>query len=181
MDSNIINLKKGPTHSLTGEQFGLPYSDTSNIPTLEWSAPEYVQYKYKRGWFILVGIMAFLIFLWGILAGNYFFLTLITLAFALLFIYTRRVPRVLFFAINPHGVQVEKTIYVFSNIHSFCIFERAIANELSLELKAHLSSYINIPLGDTDPKEVSQFLSRFIPEKEHKEFFIDQLGRSLGF
>lgn len=182
MSEGIIDLRE---RVLPSNQRQAPLSPArfryDRQPAVEWTAPEYVAYEYKKKWYIIMTGFTILMVIWGIFSKSYFFLTFIILAFALMLIYARRKPNIISFSLTGRGVQTGKKFYGFSDLKSFWIFQLPTGDELSLETQKSTQPTIRIPLGNADPEAIRDTLLQYLPEKEHKEALIDQLARSFGF
>ncbi len=147
---------------------------------IEWSALEHEARERGPYWFLFPGVVALALIIFGFFSKNYFFIAFVIPAFLLLGVYMKRDPRTVSYAIDGEGVKAAGTIYPFSNIKSFYVFDKNGVNELSLEVKSVLSPFLRLPLGETNPGKVRTCLIRFLPEEEHKELATDQIARSLG-
>lgn len=147
---------------------------------LSWSAPEYEQYQYKPAWFVLLGGAALVLVILGILSRNYFFIAFIVLASAVLFMYAKRAPRTIEVEITGSGVKIGKTVYPFTELKSFWIFNLPGAKELSLDTKKAFSASVRAPLGDMVPEKVKRVMAQLLPEEEHQVLMTDQIARKLG-
>jgi hypothetical protein len=148
---------------------------------LEWTAPEYQARERGPYWFLLPFGVALLFVIFGIVIHSYFFIAFVALALVVILLYGRRPPREYRFALAKEGIYVGETLYRFSELKSFWIFETAEPPELSLETSKLLHPYLRLPLGGLHPDKVRSVLSEFLPEQEHKEFITDQITRSIGF
>jgi len=96
-------------------------------------------------------------------------------------LYAKRSPREYKFAVTREGIFVGQTLHRFSELKSFWIFDTAGEAELSLETTRLLHPFLRLPLGGLHPDKVRSALSDFLSEEEHKDFFTDQITRSVGF
>jgi len=130
-----------------------------------------------------------LLFALALFVQNYFFAAFIVIAFAALVLFHNQPPKKISFSIGAEGVRAGKTLYQFSRIKSFCIFDsrrnvgvdRPEHPELSLETSQTLSPYVRLPLGDTDQQQIRNFLLRTLPEQQHQQFLMDEIMRIIGF
>ncbi len=158
-----------------------PARDLQKSDMIEWSALEYEARERTQGWYIFMGGAATLLVILGILAGSYFFIAFVLLAFVVMVMYAKRSPRRMDFSITSEGIRAGTKFYRMSDLKSFWIFNSPNAKELSLEVKSGFMPFLRFPLGDTNPEEVKRVLLNFIPEEEHKELMTDQIARGLGF
>ncbi len=182
---NIIDLRKQP-ELLPPKKELLPSARKKSISEyeeayLQWTAPEYEKQSYTTRWFLVVGGFALLLILAAILAQNYFFLAFTVLAFFVTVMYVKRIPRDITFAIAKEGIHMGHKIFLWNSIKSFWIFEKSRMRELSLETDKTLIPFIRISLLDVDTERIRGLLKKFIPEKEHREFIADEIGKNFGF
>lgn len=147
---------------------------------LEWSALEFEEYHRGPYWFILMGVVALALIIFGVFTRSYFFIAFVALAFAVLTVYAKRLPREIIFTISAEGVGAGRTFLSFSEIKTFWIFDKEERKELSLETKKMLTPFLRLPLGGQNPEEIRSILADFLPEEEHKELATDKIARSLG-
>lgn len=148
---------------------------------LQWKAFEYPFQERGPYWFLLPFGVALLFVIFGILIKSWFFIAFVALALGVILLYARRPPREYRFAVAKEGILVGGTLHRYSELKSFWIFDTSGESELSLETSKLLHPYLRMPLGEVHPNKVRSVLSDFLPEQEHKEFFTDQIARSIGF
>lgn len=175
MAERTIDLRKTSAPGL------LSVKPTKVAPeAVEWLALEFEERERGPYWFLFPGVAALALMIFAVLTKSWFFAAFVLLAFVVLWAYVKRGPRQIACKIGEEGVRAGETVYPYSDIKSFWIFERGETRDLSLETKSVFSPYLNLPLGDTDPEKVRGLLLQFIPETEHKELATDQIARSLG-
>ena len=176
------DVENGVKNALTAKEVAeVISSNQKQIDALEWSGFEYEPRAYSQRWFITLGGIALALVLFGIVAKSWFFITFVVLAFFVILMYAKRAPRELTFSISSSGVGVGNQFYQFSQLKSFYIIESREFPELSLETSKHLQPFIRIPLEEVAGKDIKELLGRFLPLKEHPEFFTDQIARKIGF
>mgnify|MGYP001574464478 FL=1 len=148
---------------------------------LQWSALEYAARERGPYWFLPPSAVALAFVIFGILIRSWFFAAFVALALFVVLLYAKRPPREYRFTIAKEGVYIGETLHRFSELKSFWIIETVEPPELSLETTRRLRPYLHIPLGDMHPNRIKNALSDFLPEEKHKEFFTDQIARSIGF
>lgn len=156
-------------------------SKKQHINLFSWSVPEYESREYSIHWFLIIGAVALVFVLVGIVNGNIFFAVLIGLAYAVMVFYAKRAPRDLNIVITQEGVSLGTAFHPFKELQSFWIFKSSDVRELSLETGHTMIPFVRIPLGDVDIARLRTCLSGFLPEKEHQELFSDVVTRSIGF
>lgn len=148
---------------------------------LAWSAQEYEHRERQAHWWLWPGGGALALTLLGILIHSYFFVAFVALAFAVIVMYDRRLPREIAFRVTREGVMVGRALHRFTDIKSFCIFDTVAPYELSLEVDRITAPYLRLPLGAMHPNKIRAVLSDYLPEVQHKEFMSDHFARALGF
>ena len=161
---------------------GKAKSKLSLTPPFKWSAQEYEYFPKSADWFWIVSILAAAVFAASIILGNFLFGILALVSGVAIILYGVRKPRNITFLITVRGVQIGSKFYPYENLESFWLhYDPPHKKELSLKSKKIFMPYIQIPLGDTDPNVVRDFLLKFTKEKEHQESFTDSIIRSLRF
>lgn len=149
---------------------------------LEWEALEYDHLPKDKRWFLIGGVIAAAIILYGLFTANYFLSLLTIIAGFLVFVYAVRPPKMIYSAVTSRGVQIGRRIFLYEDLNSFWIFyEAAGMKELSLESKKAVVPFIRVPLGEIDPVEIRELLIRFVPERQHEESFAETIGHLVGF
>ncbi|MBI4837209.1 MAG: hypothetical protein HY813_02290 [Candidatus Portnoybacteria bacterium] len=158
-------------------------SAQNNSPLLEWSAPEFIKYHKGPEWFMIGGLIAFGLLLVALFTKNFIFALIIILAAFSIFIWTQKEPAKINLAVTPRGILINKKNFLrFENLKSFWIFnEPPETKYISIESEKIFVPRIAIPLGEQDPEEIRQILSKFLPEKEYEESLIDTLGKHLRY
>lgn len=152
---------------------------------MEWEAPEYTEHKKSADWYWYLALFAVLLLIFAAYERSLLFGALVVIGWFTIMLYSARAPKNLKISISEQGIFVEQTLYPWTNIKSFWIFPAKSGStsggELSLELKKTLMPYVKIPLGETDPKVTREITTKFVPEKEQRESFIDNLSDLVKF
>lgn len=143
-----------------------------------WKEKEYHKKEKTRRWYLIV-----LFLLAGII--SYALLTkspIMAITFILIgvvgFLILEKDPDPIDFMITEDGVRAGNEFYSYENMNSFWIFYEPEGKQyISFHTQAEILPYIKIPLNDTlDPVSVRNVLIKNLPEKKHKEGFIDILN-----
>ena len=181
MPQNVIDLRKIETPK-EPQKNPDQFEEKDPGPVLvEWTAKEYEARTYSQGGFLWKGALALAFILFGITTKNYFFIALVVLAFTVILMYERKVPREVKFSITDHGIQAGRRFFPYSNLKSFWIFDRYDRKEISLATDKLLFPHFIIPLGEVSAPQIRSILTRYLKEEEHQESFTDHLTRYLGF
>ena len=148
---------------------------------ISWEAQEYGVRDRTTGWYLGILAVAVALITVGILAKSYFFVIFVVFAFGMMFFYSKRESRKTLFIIAEDGIYLGRRFYQYGYFKSFWILDKIKPGELVLETPNIMNHYLNIPLPEVDPEKIRDFVSRFIPEKEYNEGFMDALARRLGF
>lgn len=146
---------------------------------LEWDAPEYVEHKKSADWYWYLALGVVLLLIYSAYERSFLFGALVVIGWFTIMLYSARSPKIIKISISENGIQIEQNLYPWTNIKSFWIFSEK--EELLLELKKTLMPHMKIPLGDADQKTAREIISKFIPEKEQEESFVDNLADLIKF
>lgn len=179
---NLRDLRAVPTAPAPRIEPEEKQAETSPGVILEWEALEYDHLPKDRRWFLISGVIAAAIVLYGLFTANYFLSLLTIIAGFLVFLYAVRPPKMIYAAITSRGVQIGRRIFLYEDLNSFWIFyEAGGIKELSIESRKAVVPFLRVPLGDTDPVTVREHLIRFVPERQHEESFSETISRLVGF
>lgn len=152
------------------------------LQELEWKALEFPKKKKAKSWFIIPGLITIALGIFALSTDNILFLIAIVLTFFVFYVYANKEPRIIKFKINEKGVEIDDKLHDFDSLRSFWLFySPPEQKELSLRSRKTLLPYIRIPLDKENPNEIRKFLSRFLPERRHKESVIDIWMKRTGF
>ncbi|MFA6273496.1 MAG: hypothetical protein WC673_03360 [Candidatus Paceibacterota bacterium] len=154
--------------------------ETEKIIT--WETFEYQHHERSGDWFWVTGIVAVSLAITAILFNNLLFGILIIIAGFALMLQAARKPRLVQFTINQTGLVAGHTTHPFSSLESFWIDETNPTDaRLLLKSKTLTAMLIVIPLGDTEPQAVKDFLSQYIAEEELHEPLSQKIMEAVGF
>ncbi len=146
---------------------------------LEWETPEYFVYKKGVDWYWYLAICAIFLLIFAAYQRSFLFGAIVIIAWFTIMLYSFKIPKTIKIYFLETGIQIERNIYPWANIKSFWIFEQR--KELSLELKKTFFSHIKILTGNVDVTIIREILSKFIPENEQENSFIDNLSDLIKF
>ena len=150
-------------------------------PEIFWEAPSFFYNPQKRYLSLitialLVGAAALLIFKYDALTSIF-----LILASLVLLLYSKQKPTMSKIVVGQSGVLVDDVMYYYKDLRSFWIeYNPGGPKELSLESAKWYMPYVKVMLSDRDPVEVRSLIVNFLPEKEHENSLVDQMGRRLG-
>lgn len=148
---------------------------------ISWEAPSFYYNPQKRYLSVLIaallsGAVALLIF-------NYSSLTSIFLILSslVLLLYGNQKPTISKISVGQSGISVDDIVYSYKDLKSFWIeYNPGGSKELSLESAKWYMPYVKILLSNQNPIELRSLIISFLPEKEHENLLVDQIGRKLG-
>ena len=154
----------------------------TNIPMLKWGALEYDYIPKSNNWFWGVAIVAISITLASALLGNFLFAILVAVAAFAVIIYGARKPRKVSFSFTARGIQIDNHLFPYENLRSFWLhYDPPQKKFITVEPKKMFMPAITVPLGDTDPNIVREYLLKFLKEERQEESLITTIIRFLGF
>jgi len=151
------------------------------IEKITWETPEYKHKKKGVDWYFALGIIAVFSSAASFLLNNDLFGIFILLGVITLIIYGIRAPRIINIEIGKRGISVNNTLYSYNTLRSFWVEDNDEEPKILLQSEKVLMPYIIIPLGDTDPDIVREFLLNYLEEEEHHEPLSQKLMEYLGF
>ena len=153
--------------------------------SISWQAYEYIHEPKSSDWYWAVGVISFSIAGASIIFGNVIFAILIVIAAGALIIHAHIEPRLVNFELNEKGVKVDKTFYPYKTLESFALeiheMEVGIFAKILIKSKKTLMPLIILPVADTHPDDIQEYLSIFLPEEEHREGLGEKFMEWLGF
>jgi len=146
---------------------------------ISWKIKDFDNPKRSFRFFAIVYSALFLITIYGLMTNN-LLLSVLTILFGFIFfVFEKKEPEEVLFAITKKGVFIKDHLYKYNEIESFWIdYEENDFKEIVFKTSVFLSPYLKIPLENADPTKARKFLLKFIPEKKHERSpfdFIDKL------
>ncbi len=156
-------------------------SGKKSAKLLEWLEFEYDHYEKSSDWFWIVGLSGLLLIVLAVIFKNFLFAIIILIGTFTVMMYAIREPELVHFQITNRGIKIKKDTYLYKDLHSFAIKDDQPPHRLMIESNRLLLPHIIIPLGETDPDEVRNILSKFLEEEPFEESITDMLSEHLGF
>lgn len=141
-----------------------------DTPVIAWEAPEYIKHPKGRTWFIVAGIILFLLIAYGIKTGSFStVLVFIVLAAVYMLAHTHE-PRHLPIIISQMGIKIGSQCYPYAKIKAFWIhYHPPFVKTVNIRTIDKFFKEEIIQLDGQDPVQVRVYLARQIPEWEGKE------------
>lgn len=95
--------------------------------------------------------------------------------------YAVKKPRSIQSEINKDGIVIDKTPYLYEDLDSFWVDKHGAQAKLIIKPKKFFLSYIMISTGDENPKEIHDFLKKYLKEEEQLEPLSHKIMEHLGF
>ena len=146
---------------------------------IEWQAYDRVPQKNGPDWYWAVSIIALAIVITSIVLNNVLFAVLIVIATIALFLRTLQEPRPIAYSLTNRGLWMNKNFQPFTTLESFWVEEQE--PTLILKSKGLIVPLLVIPLENTDPQAVREFLQEHLPEEEQHEPLSKRIMEYLGF
>ncbi len=154
----------------------------TNVPFIKWEALEYEYVPKSNNWFWGVAIVAISITLASALLENFLFAILATVSALAVILFGARKPRKVPFSFTARGIQIDNRLFPYENLRSFWLhYDPPQKKFLAVEPKKLLMPTITVPLGNTDPNLVREYLLKFLKEERQEESLITTIIRFLGF
>jgi hypothetical protein len=136
----------------------------------EWSVVEYEQYERPKQWYIIVGIIASLLILFGIVTQNFLFTLIILLAGIIVYLQSIQPPLTVPVAVGERGIIVGRRFYGYDEFTEFYIvFVPEQTKTLYLETKSIMHPRVQLDIDDVDAVALRELLLRYLPENFEKE------------
>lgn len=136
----------------------------------EWQVDEYEQHDRSRRWYLVVGILAVLLILYGVFTSNFLFTLIILLAGIIVYLQSQQAPMSVPVAITEKGVIVGRRFYSYDEFLQFyIIFIPGQVKTLYFDSRSAFQPRLQLPIDDLDPTEVRETLSQFLDEDFEKE------------
>ncbi len=150
---------------------------------LEWEAPEFVVYKKTTGWYVGFGVLLALLLFAAFLLQSLLTGIVFILAGILIFVHAEKPPRIIGYDVRTTGVRIDERIYMFRELAAFNVVQHANDEAyLLLKSKRLVMPLIHVPLGNSDAEEVTETLSKYIPQDiNFVEPLADVLAHWAGF
>jgi len=153
----------------------------STLGSIEWLDYEYDHHEKSSDWFWITGAIAAGGVLLSFIFTNFLLAIIILIGAFTVIMFARREPELVHFEITSRGIKIKQTLYPFTDIKSFALKEDAEPFKLMIESGRFIFPHIIIPLGQTDPEDVREYLENFIYEEPFEESIIDNISEILGF
>jgi uncharacterized membrane protein YobD (UPF0266 family) len=176
---NSENSSQPYDGSNMAESNGVPLP---TIPSVEWTASEYVAHEKSAGWYgalfagsILIIVLVFVITR-DVLASIVVLLSCIAIS-----IYAARKPATNKYIINEKGVQVQERFRPYSEFRSFSIVEEGAIDTVWLKPLKRFSPPVVMHFSPEDEQKITDVLANFLPHEDRELDAIDRFSKRMRF
>jgi len=151
---------------------------------VEWKAREFIQYDKNPVWMSVVYLIAVLLFIYAIWTMNFLFAILIILSVIVIYLYTKKKPRLMNVAVMKKGFRVDDTLYTYEDdLENFWVlYSPPDLKTLFFKRKQSMFPNLVIQLEDQNPMRIRELLLEHLPEDvDQDESVIDKFSRRVGF
>jgi hypothetical protein len=147
-------------------------------PLFEWSGQEYAFAPKSADWYWALGIIALAAIVASILFGNVILALVILAAAFAVGLQAMKRPTDHYFCITEQGLMIDDRLYPYDTMLHFSVLEYPdtdLPPALSIKTRSLLAPHLLIPLHDTDPDAVYEYLLNHLEEGNHETSFVDRL------
>lgn len=144
-----------------------------------WRAPEYTHHAKSPAWFIIAGLAALLLVIYGLKTDGWTFSVAIIVFAGTYYLVHRDAPKTVEVKISKFGVKIGRHVFPYGNLKSFWIvYDPPFVKKLYLRMASSFQPDVFVSLEDADPAEMRRLLNTHLSElKGHHEPFSDTLVR----
>jgi len=148
---------------------------------VSWDTIEYLHKEKTSDWYWIVGIITISVALISIILNNVVFAILIIVASFTLSLFASKKPEIITVNIDRFGVTVGKNKYQYKELESFWVETRDAYPRVLVKSKKIFMPFISLLIEDVEPETIQETLSKYLPEEEHTEPFLEKLLLYFGF
>ena len=149
--------------------------------SINWKDFEFTHYPKSKEWSRRVIIIGGIVFLLALISKNFLFALFIAIATFVFLVLATLPPRHVDFEITEKGIRVGSTLYLFHSLQSFWMRKDEHPPKLVLKSEKFFIPYIIIPLGDTNPDEVKNYMLKYLKEDVHEKDLIEVIADYIQF
>ncbi|MFA5175039.1 MAG: hypothetical protein WC430_01280 [Patescibacteria group bacterium] len=146
----------------------------------QWEVKEYEKYQRGRRWYAIMGFVGISILAYALITSNYLFALIVALFGIILFLFDMQEPAKVQFAITTTGIILGEKFYRWSEFDSFWIvYAPPEVKNLYFKTNGVFRHRLQVPLLDSDPRPVRDYIGRFLNEdlEQEEEPLSDRLAR----
>jgi hypothetical protein len=143
---------------------------------LAWKSPEFVTYNRTWQWYLIAGILFFIVFAYSIYKLDWFIAILTVFTGTALFLATKRQSKEVEYKITQLGFYVDNVMYPFNELHSFWMLLNSNQRVLNIIFRKKYLPALPVLFYDVDPVKLRTVLTKYLPEQEER---IESLSEKL--
>jgi hypothetical protein len=158
---------------------GVPMKE---IPSLNWSASEYVAHEKSAGWYGLFFAGSFVtVLLVFLITRDVLASIVVLLACVAISVYAARKPGTNNYVVDENGVKVQERFYPYSTFRSFSLVEEGAINSIWLKPLKRLSPIVVMYFSPEDEQKIIDVLANFLPHEDRELDAIDRFSKRIRF
>jgi hypothetical protein len=154
-------------------------------PIFTWETPEYEYREKTPDWYWGLGLLSITGIVLSIIWKNMLLAILLTIGTFLLVLYSRKDPETLSVAIHKKGVQVNKNLYPYTELHGYWVYQKKQDGpwRLMVHTKGVLHPFLVIPIDTNavNPQDLYRELEKYLSAEEYHEPFSHQITEIINF
>ncbi len=149
-------------------------------PLLQWEIDEFPRVQRSRLWYVIASAVAVALIIYAVATADFLFAIIILMAGIIMLVSSFSKPNRIEIFVTTLGLAVGDRFYEFKNIRDFSIvYDPPHVKLLYVSFHSPLEPLLSIPLEETDPNDVRDFLGAFCAENLNRtsESLTDRLRR----
>ncbi len=154
-----------------------------NPKELSWLALEFRPYRKTTAWYIGFAVIAGFLIVYGIFRGGIISLITFLVILTATYIYAHRKPKTITHQLTEDGVIIDQAFFPYKALKLFWFaYNPPEVKTVNFETTFYLNRELRLELGEQNPLEVRDFLSRFLMEDfDRQESISDIIIRKSKF
>lgn len=182
-ETNWDYKPEGQPQGYEGNDFaqatGVPMQE---IPSLSWSASEYVAHEKSAGWYgiFFAGSLG-IVFLVYLVTRDVLASIVVLLSCSAISVYAARKPGTNNYVLDENGIKVQDKFYPYGVFRSFSLVEEGAINSIWLKPLKRLSPIVVMYFSPEDEQKIIDVLANFLPHEERELDAIDKFSKRMRF
>jgi len=176
------NPNKSP-NGYDGNELSVPGGvPLPSIPTVEWTASEYVAHEKSANWYISLLVGSIVLVIAVFLVTNDFLASIvILLVSSVIGVYAARKPVINRYIVNEKGIQVGDNFRPYLEFRSFSVVEEGAINSVWVKPLKRFAPIVVMYFSPEDEQKIIDTLANFLPHEERELDAIDRLSKRMRF
>jgi hypothetical protein len=184
--NNDANWQYKPENSTTdyvgenlAESRGVPLPA---IPSVEWTASEYVAHEKNAGWYAaFFGGSIVIVALVFLITRDFLASITVLLSCVAISIYAGRKPGVNTYVVDEKGIKVQEKFYPYAGFRSFSVVEEGAINSIWVKPLKRFSPIVVMYYSPEDEQKIIDVLANFLPHEDRALDAIDRFSKRMRF